>query len=401
MTYLPELRESLVKAAERHAEMPSAAPVAVRSRRARRARRSVGALALMGASVAALVVAGAVLVLAGHRSPSPATAPAGPVYGDRAAARAVAADLLAAFQAPAGAVPVSTDLSRPRNLGSPNSGLPVASALDLHRFYRVPGDPQAIMNAITPQRSFPRALLGANGGGSATTGSGSSTASVGGSGGPGGSVIETASMTFPLASIGGIARELQVGVASAGHGMTALRVDAQAWWLVPRPASERIPTSVNAVAVQEIGAIPRAARKLHPLNRLVTPAQVRESISLVNSLGARQPDTRTCVGTQGMAFRLVFLGSGQHPDPVAVIHPNCRLVDLALLGRAQPELAWGPSDFPRAFQFLELLMGAPRTNPLALARAIATSGRSSSSRVQPAPHAVIVGPPPTRTLPGR
>ena len=394
MTYLPELRESLVKAARRQAEAPVPAPVAARPRRVR---RGFGGLVLIGASLAALVVAGAVLVLVGHRSASPAPAsPAVAPYGSRPAARAAAAAILSAFKAPAGAILVNSDLSRPRRLGWPNDGLPAPSAIDLHRFYRVAGDPETIISAITPQRSFAGALS-ASGDGFSGVSQGSSSAS--GSGSPGSStvVIETATATFPLGSVGGIAREVQVAVASAGHGMTALRVDAQAWWLVPRPAGERVPTSVAAIAVQEIGPIPRAVRKLHPLNRLVAPTQVREAISLFNSLAARQAHAPSCVGRPGMSIRLVFLGSGQHPDPIAVIHPNCGLVDLSLSGRAQPELTWGSPDSVRAFQFLELLMGAPRTNPLALARAIATSHGSSSSSVHTRPGTVTVAPPPVQS----
>lgn len=395
MTYLPELRESLVKAAERRGEAlsPAAMPT-----RAHRARRPLGALVLMGASLAALVVAGAVLVLVGHRSPSPPASPAAAPYGSRPAARAAAAAILSAFRAPAGAVAVSSDLSRPRRLGWPNDGLPVPSAIDLHRFYRVAGDPEKVINAITPRRSFSGALAGTANPYSVSEGGSSSSA---GSAGPGSSkiVIETATATFPLGSVGGIAREVQVGVASAGPGMTALRVDAQAWWLVPRPAGENVPTNVTSILVQRLGRLPRAAKTLHPLDRLDTPAQVREAVSLLNSLEVRQPSERTCTTTQGLRFRLVFLGSGQHPDPVAVIEPNCGVVTLSLAGRPQPPLSWAGANFVPLYQFLELLAGVPRTNPRALARAIAASRGSSSSSVQTAPRTGTVAAPPTRTLP--
>jgi hypothetical protein len=394
MSYLPELRESLVKAAERRGEAPSGSPLPARLHRAR---RPLAALVLIGASLGALVVAGAMLVLVGHRSPSPPASPAAAAYGSRPAARAAAAAILSAFQAPAGAVAVSSDLSRPRRLGWPNDGLPVPRAIDLHRFYRVAGDPQTIIDRITPRRSFPGALSGSASPYSISSGGSSSSA---GSGAPGSSkiVIETASATFPLGSVDGIAREVQVGVASAGPGMTALRVDAQAWWpapLVPRPAGENIPTSVTAILVQRLGRLPRAAKTLHPLHRLDTPAQVREAVSLLNSLGVRQPSERPCPATQGLRFRLVFLGSGQHPDPVAVIEPTCGVVTLSLAGRAQPPLSWAGANFVALYQFLERLAGAPRTNPLALARAVATAQGSASSSVQSAPRAVAVGPPST------
>ena len=375
MTYLPELRESLVKAAERQSEALSPVPVLARSRRVR---RGFGALALMGASVAALVVAGVVLVLVGHRSASPPASSAAAPSGSRPAARAAAAAILSAFKAPAGAVPVRTDLSRPRRLGWPNDGLPVPSAIDLHRFYRVAGDPETVINAITPQRSFAGALSGSADGFSGSS-RGSSSASESGSRGSSKIVVETATTTFPLGSVGGIAREVQVAVASAGPGMTALRVDAQAWWPVPRPAGENIPTTVNAIAVQEIGSIPLAARRLHPLTRLVTPAQVRDAVSLLNSLGARQPSEPACIGTQSFRFRLVFLGSGQHPDPVAVINPNCGSVTLSLLGHAKPPLSWAASGSLRAIQFMELLIGVPRTTLAQLVRR-SSRGTNAASR---------------------
>ena len=181
--------------------------------------------------------------------------------------------------------------------------------------------------------------------------------------------------------------------------MTALRVDAQAWWLVPRPAGENVPTNVTSIPCSDSGRLPRAAKTLHPLDRLDTPAQVREAVSLLNSLEVRQPSERTCAGTQGLRFRLVFLGSGQHPDPVAVIEPNCGVVTLSLAGRPQPPLSWAGANFVPLYQFLELLAGVPRTNPRALARAIAASRGSSSSSVQTAPRTGTVAAPPTRTLP--
>jgi hypothetical protein len=375
MSHLPELRASLVRAAHRQAETPEPPRVPVR---AGRPGRSFGAAVLMGASLAALIVAGVVLVLAGHRAPAPplAVSPAAP-YGTRAAARTVAAELLAAFKAPAGAAVVSGDLSQPRRLGYPNSGLPVASAFDLHRFYRVPGDPQTVMNTINPQRSFSAALSGAVDGGYYGTGVSSSGSES--SSGPGATpVVNAASMTFPLAAVGGIARELQVGVASAGHGMSALRVDAQAWWLVPRPASERIPTNVTSITVQELGPLPPLARRYRPLTRLVTLPQIRAAVALLNSLSARQPTAGPCGGKPAFRIRLVFLGTGQRPEPTALIRPGCD-VGLSLAGRTQPPLSWSSSSqFVGVFQLMELLIGAPRTNPFAVPRGGATSSPSTA-----------------------
>src|SRR5581483_11909380 len=64
MSYLPELRESLVAAAERQAAGSAAEPASRRVRR--RGARPFGAFALMFASVVAIAVAGIALVLVRH-----------------------------------------------------------------------------------------------------------------------------------------------------------------------------------------------------------------------------------------------------------------------------------------------------------------------------------------------
>jgi hypothetical protein len=137
MSYLPQLRESLVKAAERQLETPASVP-------ARAPRRRFGSVVLVAASLAALVVAGVVLVLAGHRSsPSPT-----PAAATLTSPRAAAASLLAEVQAPKGAVLAGGDPVARHRLTRPVQPIPLPGGVDLYRIYRLSGDPETIVNSV-------------------------------------------------------------------------------------------------------------------------------------------------------------------------------------------------------------------------------------------------------------
>src|SRR5581483_10781711 len=114
MTYLPELRDSLVGAAERQAAGAGAEPA---RRRPRRRPRPFGAFALMAASVLAIVVAGAVLVLVRHAGsvPQAGTRPT----PSRAEVVAAAESLLGRFQPPAGAVASEANPAPGSQIGGP------------------------------------------------------------------------------------------------------------------------------------------------------------------------------------------------------------------------------------------------------------------------------------------
>lgn len=383
MSYLPELRKSLIQAAERQAT-----PVAVPARR--RPRWGFGGLALMGASLAAIVAAGVVLVLIGHRN-SHVPAPASNQYGSRTVALEAAAQLLSAFRPPAGAVGVAKDPSHPRRLGWVDGGLPAPAAVDLSRFYLMRGDPEAVMSKVDPLHSLGPGFAPVDAGPFAemygTSSSSSGTAQSASR--PGSAKLRaisssSATMTMPLRGVGDLARQIVIQTASAGQGMVAMRIDAQAWWTVRRPASERIPSNARAIMIQRLGPLPTAAH-LHVPARLIKTSDVRNTIAFLNSVGVVQPlsgGTR-CPAARDFRLRLTFTGTGQHPDPVAVINPNCDRVVLTLRGQPQPALMLGSPtgqiDALRGIQLIELLTGTPQTKTWSQLLAQAKQERAASS----------------------
>lgn len=357
MSYLPELRSSLVKAAARQADITT--PAGSRPRR----RPSFGGLALIGASLAALAVAALVLVLAGHRG-TDALTPAAPVPTSPGQA---AAQVLSEFHPPAGAVPISADPTYPPRLSAPVTAIPVAGGVDLYRLYRLTGDPEKIMNQIANAPALRREQM-PNG-----DASGSATDASSGLG-------SSASEVLSLGLRGGLARSFQIRAIGLAHGGIALRVDVEAWWPVPRPASERIPAHATAVAVALVGtpASPGLRR-----SRRLTGADLTETVALLNSLGIEQPHPPACDDPSSFRIRLTFEGAGSGPPAVASVRPGCNTVDVWLGGRAQPRLTFASTasavDALRYVRFMEMLEGMPRSKSLKdLLRAVVSSSSSST-----------------------
>lgn len=381
MSYLPELRRSLVSAAEREAR--GSTSVAKASDR----RHWFNGLALLATTATTLIVAALVVVLAGHRDVrSPAAT--SPSYGSRSAELEAAAQMLNSFRVPAGAVAVAKDPSRPRSLGWVESGLPVPSAVDLSRFYVVRGDPQSVIDELVPERSVPAQLLPPDRGPLADTFSTSSSSSGAGSSGG----MSSASENFSLLGVGGMARQFVVQTARAGRGMTAIRVDAQTWWTVRRPPGEQFPAATRAIIVQPLGRLPKSSVPLHPPARLTAPGDVSSTVALLNAFDVIQPDSVPCRSTSDFRLRLTFVGTGEHPAPVATIDDNCNRVDVWLHGRQQPSLTFSSEthaiDALHVLEMLERLMGAPLTTTWAQLLAEAKRDRPTTPQASTSAGAV-------------
>lgn len=374
MTYLPELRESLVRAAE-HAATPSGSASRRRSGLRAWARRApLGSIALGLASVTAVAVAGLVLVLAGHRNVSPpATAGAvalTPGYGDPAAADAAARKLLARFSPPAGAVPMASGsgalghrLTEPTDVFDTTRGVS-----DAFRYWHLPGSVDSVMNGIDMRMPEPRSW-----------GSGSATdAASSGAGGNDFSFQTTTSFYGPASPFTPLLRALEVQAAPARGGGTILRVDAQARWGVARPVNERLPNGVTRIEVQLLGPIP-AQLKAHRAHAITDAKPVARVVALINSLAVVQPHLRdpgaTAAGAcQGVHIRATFLASGQ-PRAVAVIDPACSTVRLTLDGRGQPPLSTDALGGQAVSDFYPALWALTGVN---VAAAVTTAGGGSS-----------------------
>jgi hypothetical protein len=147
---------------------------------------------------------------------------------------------------------------------------------------------------------------------------------------------------FGLAPVPGVLdfRELDVQVAGAGDGQTAIRVDAQVTWQPPRPASEWVPAAARVVTITQLrdwGPHPPAP----PAPVTITDiALVRRLAALVDSLQLSElPPGLMCPASAG-GIQLTFLGRVGGP-PLAVAQAGtggCGIVQFSLGGQPQPML---------------------------------------------------------------
>ena len=107
-------------------------------------------------------------------------------------------------------------------------------------------------------------------------------------------------------------RELTVEVANAGHGQTAIRVDAQVTWLPARPASEVVPAAATAVTLSLLPNPNLNQKPPRPVT-ITRPQAVRHIIAMVNSLPVFPPGPRECGPGESAVSALVltFLAAPQ------------------------------------------------------------------------------------------
>jgi hypothetical protein len=138
-------------------------------------------------------------------------------------------------------------------------------------------------------------------------------------------------------------RELAVQADALPGGGTALRTDAEAGWLIPRPAGEQIPADADRVVIGTFTQVPR--HKLQRRTRTVTsPQQIQAIAALLNGLPRSQPGSR-CANASGVRMRLTFHGRG-HLAPLALVayNPFCNRFAVTIDGRPQPDLMFGLPD---------------------------------------------------------
>ena len=184
-----------------------------------------------------VLLAACVAMAAGCAAAHPATGPAASP-GPREHAVADAAAILRAFAVPPGArrLPQAPDA-----LKVPITTLVSTTLVDDVSFWRAPGQPQAVL--AWEQAHLPRRF---------TLGDADF--------GP-----PSWDRMFSLAPVPGVltARDLVVEVTGAGHGQTAIRVDAQVSWQPPRPGRERVPGAARVVTITQLPSLdPRAGRLL-------------------------------------------------------------------------------------------------------------------------------------------
>jgi hypothetical protein len=268
-----------------------------------------------------------------------AGSPAGPASPDRASTaahaagprqRAVAdaARIIAGFPRPPGAVRTGLIAS----LNSPGAGMGTTDVVTATRWWRVPGQPRAVLSWI--RAHLPSGFTPA---GSGFGSSGSPTSA---------NPVESRTDIFALAPAPSVLPQRQLAVTAVSYrGQTALRTDAQVAWLPTRPAAERIPPGVRAVTVTPVfGSNPDPRRdRLDHAFTVTDPAQVARIVALANGLTIFPPGARPCPADFGGAMRIAFLARPGGPvlARFTAQYGGCGAVSVSIGGKNQPALSNG------------------------------------------------------------
>jgi hypothetical protein len=273
-----------------------------------------------------------------HTTTGPVTAASRTAASPTARERAVAgaAAILRAFVVPPGGrrLPTAPDV-----LKVPSSTLVSTTLVDDVSFWRAPGQPQAVLaweQAHLPHRFTPE------------------DADFG---------PPSWDRTFSLSPVPGVlnARDLVVEVTAAGHGQTAIRVDAQVSWQPLRPAPERIPSAARVVTITELASLgPHVTRPPAPVT-ITDPAVVRRLAALVDSLQLSTiGPAASCPLALGSGIQLTFLArAAARPLAVAQGPGACGTVQFSVGGKPQPALQITDSFIPHVLKLADLNWKVP------------------------------------------
>jgi hypothetical protein len=265
---------------------------------------------------------------AAHTAPEPVTA-ASP--GPRERAVTDAAAILRAFAVP----PAGRRLPQaPEALKVPITTVVSTTLVDDVSFWRAPGQPQAVL--AWEQAHLPRRFT------------------------PGDADFGPPSWDrmFSLSPVPGVlnTRDLVVEVTGAGHGQTAIRVDARVSWQPPRPGPERVPAAARVVTITQLPSRGPHARPPPAAVTITALAVVRRLAALVGSLQLSTigPDA-SCPAVGLGGIRLTFRAKADGP-PLAVAQgpAACGTVQFSAGGKRQPALQITDSFIPQILKLAGL-----------------------------------------------
>jgi hypothetical protein len=282
---------------------------------------------LVGASAAMAVLAGASAAMAFRTA-----------VANRHAARVDAHHLLSSVRLPAGATLWRGDPSVGRRLGQANEAPASTALVDRHRFWRVPGDPAAVIAWL---RAHPPAR--------------SQLTSTSSSGGPGYEIEGLAFSVPPVPNVI-LSRTLVFSVTTAAHGESAVRADAEIVWLKPRLHSERVPAGVTLVTLTDTRLNIHTGKSTTSAPIVVTVATKVDRIAqLVNGLAVDQLGIVPCPADFGPNVDIRFYGRQGGPvlAEANAEGSGCGTVSFTLNGRTEPTLIGGSG----LIQHLDRLLG--------------------------------------------
>lgn len=257
---------------------------------------------------------------------------------NRQAARVDARHLLSSVRLPAGATLSRGDPSVGRRLGQANEAPASTALVDRHRFWRVSGDPAAViawLQAHPPARSQ-------------LTGTSSSR----------GRGYEIEGLAFSVPSVPNVIllRTLVFSVTAARHGGSAVRADAEIVWVKPRPRAERVPAGVHVVTVTDTRIDIHTGKSTTSAPIVVTAATKVDRIAqLVNGLAIDQLGLVPCPADFGPNVAVKFYAAPGGPvlAQADADGSGCGTVSFTLNGKTEPTLIGGPG----LIQHLDVLLG--------------------------------------------
>jgi hypothetical protein len=153
-------------------------------------------------------------------------------------------------------------------------------------------------------------------------------------------------------------RVLAVSATSAGHGQTAIRVDALVDWVPARAAGDTIPATAAVVTAV-------LTRNAGDMSRATDPGQVRAIVAYLNNLPIQPPDvTYNCPPFEGGTLTLTFRARADGP-PLAKAYgivSGCQLLQLTVTG-GQP-ISWPLGAAGNWFHQVMQVTGLPWKIPL-------------------------------------
>jgi hypothetical protein len=214
-----------------------------------------------------------------------------------------------------------------RRLGQANEAPASTALVDRHSFWRVPGDPAAViawLQAHPPARSQ---LAG--------------TSSSGGRG------YEIEGLAFSVPPVRNVilSRTLVFSVTNARHGESAVRADAEVVWVKPRPRAERVPAGVTLITLTDTRLDVHTGKSTTSAPIVVTAAAKVERIAeLVDGLGVDQLGIVPCPADFGPNVDIKFYGRQGGPvlAEANADGSGCGTVSFTLNGKTEPTLTGGP-----------------------------------------------------------
>jgi Protein of unknown function (DUF4232) len=258
---------------------------------------------------------------------APAARPPSTRAANRAAAQAWASRLISELRLPAGAV---RSPGRPAGVGtalaSPGFSLTTPELVDDTSWWTITEPPAAVISFVGAHLPHARRIVGR------------------GVGGERGQVNDSFWSYSPPAGLSQLTVAVQTDALAGGR--TAVRLDGEATWLVPRPVWDRIPASVRSLTYTARATVAgfdggHASHGRRSAPRTVGPHAAGRLAAAIDELQRMQPGLVFSCPFDAVQPRIVlrFRGRGGRPLAVAVDSPSgCASLSLSVHGRRGPRL---------------------------------------------------------------